>query len=271
MNDDSAIFSEAANLAASGKSFAIASIVDSQGSTPRSKARMLVRDDATTLGTIGGGIVESRVVSDALACIGAGRSRMVRYTLDSSPGKDSIAMQCGGSMEVFIDVAPSRPRLVVIGAGHVGLALARLGDFAGFRITIADERRELVTKERFPMASELYCEGDLVETLKQLPVDADAAVVIATHSDDERALRTMLGGQWGYLGMLGSRRKVKMLFDKLAGEGFPGSTLKRVRAPVGLDIGSETPEEIAISILAEILADTRKASTSHFSEALHTL
>ncbi|HWP69001.1 MAG TPA: XdhC/CoxI family protein [Rectinemataceae bacterium] len=265
MNDESAIFAEAARLADSGSPFAIASIVASQGSTPRSTARMLVRGDATTLGTIGGGIVESRVVSDALECMKTGRSRVIRYVLDSCSGQESLAMLCGGSMEVFIDVAAPRQRLVIIGAGHVGLALAKLADFAGFRVAIVDERRELVTKERFSMAVELYCEGDLVEALNALPTDPDAAFVIATHSDDERALRTMIGGQWSYLGMLGSRRKVKILFDKLGQEGFPKSLLARVRAPIGLDIGAETPEEIAISILAEILADMRKASTSHFA------
>lgn len=269
MNDESAIFAEAARLADSGSPFAIASIVASQGSTPRSRARMLVRGDATTLGTIGGGIVESRVVSDALECMKTGHSRVIRYVLDSCSGQESIAMLCGGSMEVFIDIAASRRRLVIIGAGHVGLALAKLADFAGFRVAVVDERRELVTKERFPMASELYCEEDLVDTLKMLPEDLDAAFVIATHSDDERALRTLIGGKWSYLGMLGSRRKVKILFDKMIQEGIPETLLARVRAPIGLDIGAETPEEIAISILAEILADTRKASISHFAEELH--
>ena len=270
MNDDSAIFSEAARLADSGSPFAITSIIAAQGSTPRSTARMLVRGDGSTLGTIGGGIVEAKVISEALACIETGRSRTTRYSLDSCSGQDSIAMLCGGSMEVFIDVAASRRRVVIIGAGHVGFALARIADFAGFRVVVVDERRELVTKARFPMASELFCDEDLAEALKLLPMDPDAAVVIATHSDDERALRTMLGGQWAYLGMLGSRRKVKILFDKLRLEGFSESLLRRVRAPIGLDIAAETPEEIAVSIMAEILADTRKASASHFVEELHT-
>ena len=267
MNDDSAIFSEAARLAGSGQPFAITSIIASQGSTPRTSARMLVRGDGSTLGTIGGGSLESRVVSDALACIKAGRSRTAHYSLDSCSGKDSVPMLCGGSVEIVIDVATTRRRIVIIGAGHVGLALAGLADFAGFRVAVVDERKELVTKTRFPMASELYCGEDLVEALKLIPADPDAALVIATHSNDERALRTMLGEKWSYLGMLGSRRKVKLLFDKLRREGFPASQLERVRAPIGLDIAAETPEEIAVSIVAEILADTRKTTVSHFSEA----
>ena len=270
MNDDSAIFSEAARLADSGQAFATTSIIASQGSTPRSSARMLVRGDGSTLGTIGGGLLESRVISDALACIKAGHSRTAQYALDSCSEKGSIDMLCGGSVEIVIDVARARRRIVIIGAGHVGLALAGLADFAGFRVAVVDERSELVTKTRFSMASELYCREDLVEALKLLPMDPDAILVIATHSDDERALRTMLGEKWSYLGMLGSRRKVKILFDKLRREGFPASLLERVRAPIGLDIAAETPEEIAVSIVAEILADTRKAAISHFSETPRT-
>jgi len=269
MNEESTIFSEAARLAGSGAPFAIASIVATQGSTPRTNARMLVRGDGTTMGTIGGGNLEQRVAADALECMKSGGSRTIRYSLDSCSGLESVDMLCGGSVEVFLDVVASRRRIVIIGAGHVGLALARLADFAGFRVAVADERQELMTKERFPMAAELYCREDLIEALNLLPADPDAVIVIATHSDDERALRTMIGRQWSYLGMLGSRKKVKLLFGKLKAEGYPESLLDRVRAPVGLDIEAETPEEIAISILAEILADTRNASISHFADASH--
>jgi xanthine dehydrogenase accessory factor len=269
MNEESAIFSEAARLTDSGFPFAIASITGSQGSTPRTKARMLVRGDGTTLGTIGGGNLEQRVTADALECIKSRGSRTIRYSLDSCSGRESVDMLCGGSVEVFVDVAASRQRIVIIGAGHVGLALARLADFAGFRVAVVDERGELITKERFPMAAELYCREDLIDALDLIPADPDAAIVIATHSDDERALRTMIKRQWSYLGMLGSRRKVKLLFEKLEREGTPETLLKKVRAPVGLDIAAETPEEIAISILAEILADKRNASISHFSDATH--
>ncbi|HWR10958.1 MAG TPA: XdhC/CoxI family protein [Rectinemataceae bacterium] len=266
MSDDADIFAEAARLSRFGLRFALAGIVSSSGSTPRSKARMLMRGDGTTLGTIGGGIVESKVIADAAECLKSGESRTARYDLDTCSGKDSVGMLCGGSMEVFIDVVVGRPRLVIIGAGHVGLALAKLADFAGFGVAVVDERPSMVTGERFPMAEALYCDGDLVESLNKLPADPEALIVIATHSDDERALRAMIGRPWKYLGMLGSRGKVSLLMEKLGREGVEPTLLAKVRAPIGLDIDAETPEEIAISILSEIIADTRSSTCGHMSE-----
>jgi xanthine dehydrogenase accessory factor len=270
MSDDAGIFAEAARLSSSGLRFAMAGIVTASGSTPRSNARMIVRGDSTTLGTIGGGLVESKVIGDAMECMNIGRARLVRYDLDTCSGKDSVGMLCGGSIDVFIDVVPARHRLVIIGAGHVGLALARLADFAGFGVAIVDERKELATRERFPMAEALYCEDDLIEAMGKLPQDSDAAIVIATHSDDERALRSMIARPWSYLGMLGSRRKITLLTEKLKSEGLAPGLLAKVRAPIGLDIEAETPEEIAVSIIAEILSDARSAQGGHLAESSRT-
>lgn len=270
MADDAEIFAEATRLSRSGRTFALAGIVAASGSTPRASARMLVRADSTTLGTIGGGLLESRVIADALACIASRRPKVLRYDLDSCSGRDSVGMLCGGSMEVFIDVVPPRRRLLIVGAGHVGLALARLASFAGPAVSVVDERLEMVSKERFPMAEALYSGSDLIEALKKVPADPDDAVVIATHADDERALRAVLQRTWRYCGMLGSRRKIKILFEKLKGEGIDPELLAKVRAPIGLDIGAETPEEIAISILAEILADDTSTSCKHLAEALRS-
>lgn len=269
MSDDAGIFAEAARLSRLGLRFAMSGIVAAQGSTPRSNARMLVRGDSTSLGTIGGGVVESKVIADALECMKAGRSKLFRYDLDTCSGKDSVGMLCGGSIEVFIDVVPSRRRLVIIGAGHVGLALARLADFSGFGVAIVDERREMATRERFPMAETLLCGKGLIAILEELPPDPNAVIVIATHADDERALRTMLRKSWSYLGMMGSRRKVGLLMDALRKEGVAAELLEKIRAPVGLDIEAETPEEIAVSIISEILADAKNSSCRHLSEKLH--
>lgn len=264
MSDDAEIFAEAARLSRSGLRFAIAGIVVASGSTPRSQARILVRGDATTLGTIGGGIVESKVVDDALRCMETGKPGLFRYDLGAA-GSDSVGMLCGGSMEVFIDVVPARRRLVIVGAGHVGQALARLAEFSGFGVSIVDERKEMATRERFPTAEALYCKDDLVEALGELPLDPEVAIVIATHADDERALRSLLPKPWRYLGMMGSRKKVGILTEKLRGEGFAPERLAKLRAPVGLDIDAETPEEIAISIIAEIIADERGADCLHLA------
>ena len=270
MSDDAGVFAEAARLSKLGLRFAMAGIVAARGSTPRSSARMLIRGDSTTLGTIGGGILEARVVADAVECMKKGKAGLFRYDLDTCSGKESTGMLCGGSMEVFIDAVPSRRRLVIIGAGHVGQALARLADFAGFGVTVVDERKELATRERFPMAESFHCEDDLLEALEKLPDDPDAAVVIATHADDDRALRAMIGKPWSYLGMLGSRKKAGLLLDALRAEGVDPAMLEKIRAPVGLDIEAETPEEIAVSIIAEILADAGSGSCRHLAEELRS-
>lgn len=268
MMDDAGIFAEAARLARSGMRFALAGIVDARGSTPRSRARMLVRGDASALGTIGGGIVESKVIADAMDCMRLSKSRLIRYDLDSLTGNDSVGMLCGGSMEVFIDVVPARKKLVIVGAGHVGQALAKLADFAGFGVVLVDERKDMANAERFPMAESIYCDENLGIALEKLPVDAEASVVIATHADDETALRALIAKPWNYIGMMGSRRKVKAIMEKLKGEGLAQDLLSKVRAPIGLDIEAETPEEIAVSIIAEILADANNASGDHLAGKL---
>lgn len=260
------LFAEAARLFGLGLPFAMASIAESRGSTPRTMARMLVRADGSALGTIGGGRVESLVIDDALSCIRDGRGGIRDYSLDGRDDGDSAGMLCGGSMKVFIDVSPARRNLVIIGAGHVGLALAKMADFAGLGVTVVDERPALVTRERFPMAGGLVCAADIADAIASLPDDPESLVVIATHADDERALRAMLPRKWKYLGLLGSRRKVAILFDKLKNEGTDPEKMGRIRAPVGLDIGAESPEEIAVSILAEILADTTSSNGRPFSE-----
>jgi xanthine dehydrogenase accessory factor len=227
---------------------------------------MLIHQDGSTSGTIGGGPVESQVINDALISMKNGTSGIFSYILDTSSDKNSLGMLCGGQMEVFINVSVSDRTLVIIGAGHVGLAVAKLADFSGLTVRIVDDRPELATAERFPMAKELHVNVNLLEAIASVPDDPSFSFLIATHSDDERALRAMLGRKWNYLGVLGSRRKIRILREKLLGEGFDSSNLKRMRAPVGLAIGGETPEEIAISIISELLADLNHESGGHHSE-----
>lgn len=278
--DSVTIFSHAAKLCSSGVSFALASIVQAKGSTPRAAARMLIEENGACLGTIGGGLLESKVIKDALECIKHGTSAIKTYVLTScsstheSPastaevdsGSSHLDMECGGTIEIAIDVVAGRKQLIIIGAGHVGLALARIADFAGFSVIIVDERSSLANLERFPMASGIYTNTDLVTAIHQVPEHDGQIVVIATHSDDERALRTMITRKWAYLGMLGSRRKVALLLEKLAGEGVPVERLANVHAPIGLDIGSETPEEIAVSIIAEIMKVISNTSGNSLSK-----
>jgi xanthine dehydrogenase accessory factor len=214
---------------------------------------MIVLADASTFGTVGGGIAERYVIDEAVECIRFDRSAMVEYSLDREGKRTSIEMDCGGSMKVFIESVSPGPRLLLIGGGHVSLEIARIAAQVGFRVVIVEERPGFCSAERFPMAAELYLGSDLDEAMASAPVDGASYVVIATSSSDERALRYYINCDTAYTGMLGSRRKVRVVRNRLAEEGVAEERLAAVRAPIGLDIGAETPSEIALSIVTEIL------------------
>lgn len=254
MAADREIFGEASRLSGAGRSFALVSILSTSGSTPRSEGRMLVREDGSTLGTVGGGILESTARDEALEALRAQKSGILEFNLDSGPGGKALDMLCGGRVTLAVDVVKGRRSLVIVGAGHVGLALARLADFLGFRITVADERAELCQPERFPASTELVTGKSLETLLETLGNRPASAIVIATQAEDERAVRSIAARDWAYVGMLGSRAKVTRLFAKLAAEGIDPGWLNTIRAPVGLDVGAETPEEIALSTLTEVMA-----------------
>jgi xanthine dehydrogenase accessory factor len=248
------LFSKAAELNARNIPFAMATIVSATGSTPRGKAKMLVLSDGTTFGTVGGGLVEAKVIEEALKALDFDRSTLLEYSLDHGPGPGSLDMECGGAMKVLVEVFGARPRILIAGGGHVGLELARLAKSIGYRVAVVDDRPDFVTSERFPMAAELYVDPDMDAALASAPVDGNTCIVIATHAGDERALRHFVASDFRYLGFLGSRRKVRVLINKLRAEGVPQNHLDRIHAPIGLDLGAETPEEIAVSIIAEIMA-----------------
>ncbi len=248
---------KAAELADSHVPFAMATIVEASGSTPRSSAKMLVLADGTSYGTVGGGAVEALVVKEAREAIARGASRLLDYSLAPGGGQ---AMACGGAMKVFVEVFAARARLVVVGAGHVGQATASLAARLGYRVAVVDHRPEYATAERLPMAGELYVRADLAEALALAPVGSDDCVVVCTssHHSDALAVRTLARalspGGCRYLGVLGSRRKVAGLVAALREDGLPYEDIAGLRAPIGLDLGAETPEEIALSIVAEIAA-----------------
>ena len=248
------IFAKAAELTEHNIPFAMATILESSGSTPRGTAKMLVLADGTGIGTIGGGIVESRVIEEAKRAIDFDRPTVLEYALDHGPGAKSLPMECGGAMKVLVEVFGAKPRVLIAGGGHVGLEIAKAAHGIGYRIAIVDDRPGYVNAERFPMATELYVDADMNTALASAPVDRNTCVIIATHASDERALRHFVKTDCRYLGFLGSRRKVRTMLDMLRSEGVAPELLGRVRAPVGLDLGAETPEEIAISVVAEMMA-----------------
>ncbi len=266
MSEDAKVLAEAAALSAQGKAFALVSILSSSGSTPRTRARLLVRPDGGTLGTIGGGDLETKVIAEALGCIADSKPKILRYELVENRGLDFPLMHCGGAQELYIDVIPARRKILIVGAGHVGLALARLADYLGFSIEVADERAEAAKAPGFPAAAVFRADEDLGGLLSRLPSDPHRAIVIATHSRDAEALKALIDKPWAYLGLLGSRRKVAALMRELLAEEYPPKLLESVHAPVGLDIGAETPEEIALSVLSEILSVLTKTKVHHLRE-----
>ncbi len=259
------VWEKAAELAGRDTPFAMATIIESSGSTPRSSGKMIVLADGTVFGTVGGGLVERRTVEAARGALAEGRNAVLDFSLDSGGGPDSLDMDCGGAVKIFVEAVGVRPRLLVAGGGHVGLALASAAHALGWRVAVADDRPDYVTAERFPMAASLYVAGDMDAALALVRHEAGDRVVIATHAGDERTLRHFMGVDCAYLGMLGSRRKVAELFRRLAADGVPAGRLARVHAPIGLDLGAETPEEIAVSVLAEIMAAVNGTDARPFS------
>ncbi len=246
------LFQAAADLREQNKPFAVATIVSSKGSTPRSNAKMIILGDSTIIGTIGGGLAESFIIKEAVSCLKSGQSRMVEYKLDSGTSKTSIAMSCGGNLEVFIEVIVPRPELLIIGGGHVALQIAGLAEKLDYSITVVENRKEFISKERFPMARQLYHDNKIEEAVKKVNIDKNTYIVICTGSVDEAVLRSVVNSRAAYIGLLGSRRKVALMVNRMAEEGFDEAKLAAVYAPIGLDLKAETPEEIAFSILAEI-------------------
>ena len=249
-----------------GEPAALVTIVRSNGSTPqRVGAKMLVYADGRTVGTIGGGCYEADAIGRAREAIGSGAPALVKYDLNDDFVQES-GLICGGQMEVYIDPITPAPPLYIIGAGHVGYHLAKSAADAGFRVHVIDDREKFANAERFPSATSVAVE-DIGAWLHQAELSASAYVVIVTrgHTHDFEALRALAARDLRYVGLIGSRAKVTRIFDALAAEGMPQECLDRVHAPIGLDIGAVTPAEIAVSILAELIAVRRGAPATELS------
>jgi xanthine dehydrogenase accessory factor len=169
-------------------------------------------------------------------------------------------------MKVFVEVVEARPKLMIIGAGHVGKALATLADFLSFRVIVVDEREEFASAAVYPMAAEIYSDEEITLAIGQAQIDPDTYIAIATKDSDERCLRKVIGSGAAYIGMIGSGRKVLKVLQRLNADGVPEALTRAVNAPVGLDIGAETPEEIAVSIMAEILRVRNNATGKSLRE-----
>jgi xanthine dehydrogenase accessory factor len=247
------VYKKIIELKEENKRFALATVIKSQGSTPReSTAKMVIEEDGTITDTVGGGPVEKEVIEEALKAIEKGRSTLAAYKLNKEL-EDGLNMNCGGNMEVFIEVFNPKPTILLVGGGHVNYALSKLVDYLGYDLMVVDDREEFCNEERYPKAKNLLLTGDYTEDLKEFPITKNHYIVIATKNDDAKALEGVIKSSASYIGMIGSRRKVKAIFDDLLGKGYTKEDLEKVHSPMGLDINAETPEEIGISILGEII------------------
>ncbi len=249
------VFSALAEALERGEEVALVTIVASTGSTPqRVGAKMLVYADGRTVGTIGGGCYENDAFWKARETIKARRPLNVRYELTDDIAEET-GLICGGQMEVFIEPVEPAPEVYIFGAGHVGYFLGRMAHETGFRVHVIDDREKFANSERFGDGVDVVVE-DIPTWLQshQLPPTAYAVIVTRGHTHDLDALRALVSSQLRYVGLIGSRAKVKRIFDALRDEGMSPEGLKRVHAPIGLDIGAITPQEIAVSILAEVIA-----------------
>lgn len=244
---------EAAMIA--GERVALATVVGVEGSAPRAAgARMVVWADGRTLGTVGGGNFEHRVTEAAVATIAAGVPR--RYTVHLTR---DLGMCCGGAMDVYIEPIEPEDRLVIFGAGHVAQPTAAIARMLGFVVTVVDERDELATAERFPGCT--LVTADPRATARTLATDARTWVLVTTHDHalDQDLVELLIGRTWAWMGVIGSRAKLAKFFVRLRAAGVDEALFRRLNGPVGLDIGAETPAEIAVSIAAELVRVRRGA------------
>ncbi len=253
---DTEPFVELLRILEEGRPCALATVVETTGSTPRKAgSKMLIRDDGSTSGTLGGGVIEQEVIREAKQALRKGRPRLITVDVKAAPETGTG----GGTAQVFIDPLKPAPKLFIIGAGHVGAAVCRLAGQVGFYVTVADDRAEFLSRERLPDADELVLK-DPSEAIDALRPDERTAIIICTrsHELDYAAVQAGLCSQAGFIGLLGSIRKKAAFMKRLREEGHSEEDLARITTPVGLPIGAETPEEIAVSILAQLVEIRRE-------------
>ena len=249
------VFAAVADALDRGEPAALVTIVSTTGSTPqRVGAKMLVFGDGRMVGTIGGGCYENDAFGKAREAILHRRPQLVHYELSDDFAQET-GLICGGQMDVYIEPIEPSPELFVVGAGHVGFHLANLAHEVGFRVHVVDDREKFANRERFPHAAEVVSE-DIPAWIARAALPSHAYVVIVTrgHTNDLEALRALAPRDLRYLGLIGSRAKVARIYDELLSSAMPADVLRQVHAPIGLDIGAVTPQEIAVSILAELIA-----------------
>ena len=266
------IYEQIVELRRQGRRGAVATIVNVRGSIPSFQtAKMLVRDDGSIVGTIGGGCVEADVWQAAREVMESEKPKTLKFDLNQDPKYDT-GLVCGGTLEIFVEPVLPPALLYLFGAGHVAINLCRTAVPAGFDVIVTDDRSSYATKERFPAASQVHA-LEFDEAMRELDPNESSYIVIVTrgHRDDMRILRWAVQTKARYIGMIGSKRDLSVLRRVLGPErdllkereeGLPAHLFDRVHSPIGLDIGAVTPEEIAVAITAELIAFRRHATST---------
>ncbi len=249
----SSIYRAVAELIEKGEAGALCTIIESNGSTPRHEgSKMLVYEDGRFIGTVGGGEMESRILSEAKKTIQDGKSRLLKYSMvDPKQGDPGV---CGGTVEVFVEPILPSPVVVIIGGGHVGKAVAALAKWSGFRVAVSDDRPEFCTPEANPDADAFY-PYPMAELPAHLNINSQTYLVLTTRGSpvDVKGMPALLETPFAYLGLIGSKRRWLTTRKGLMDAGVAEEKLSRVHSPLGLELNAETPEEIAVSIMAEII------------------
>lgn len=252
------IYEEIVAIRRAGRRAVLATIINGKGSVPSAaSSKLLIREDGSILGSIGGGFVEMEVAKLVPEVLNEGRPRKIIFDLNQHPAADQ-GMVCGGTMEIYLEPIGPPPTLYIFGAGQTPQAVYRIAHITGFDVTVIDDYSEQLNEERFPFAKRLV--GPSKALSLQLAIDHNSYIVIMTrgHSEDMDVLRWAVATNARYIGMIGSKRKVISIFKHLRDQGVDAALLDRVYAPIGLDIGALTPEEIAVSIAAELISIRRK-------------
>src|SRR5262250_135809 len=257
------IFDEIQKMRQQGRKAALATIVQIRGSVPSfQSAKMLVRDDGSTLGSVGGGCVEAEVWAAAQDVLREEKSRVMSFDLTDESMAES-GLICGGKVEIFVEPILPIPKMVIFGAGHIATQVSKIATIAGFRTTIVDNRPVYANAERFPEAEAIYSES-FEQAFQEIVPNENTYVIIVTrgHQEDQNVLRWAVKTDARYIGMIGSKRKIRSIVEQLESEGISRERLERVYMPIGLDIAAVLPEEIAVAIVAELI-HSRRAGFKH--------
>jgi xanthine dehydrogenase accessory factor len=254
------IYKELLNIQLHGGEAVLATVISTKSHTPRDVgAKMLIRSDGTFIGTIGGGELELKLLDEAAKIIRERKPKILHFDLRGKKKDNDLDMICGGIMDVFVEPIFSKPMLYIFGAGHVSVQISKIAKMVNFRVVVIDNRKDYVDPEKFSGIADNVIVSEYAEAVRRLKIDEFTYIVIVTteHKNDQEVLELVLKSSAKYIGMMGSPKKRDTIFSNLAARGFSKELFLKVHSPVGIEIGAETPEEIAVSITAELIKEMR--------------